>query len=206
MPVGSLSSGGRHPGRQETTDKLLTPTQAAAFARLALANVEREFPNKLDHVMASAADVASPRVLHPAFFGSFDWHSCVHAHWLLARILRLQPDIPEAALIRTMLESHLCAANVEAEVAYFRRPESHAFERPYGWAWLLKLAQELACWSDADAHCWSQNLAPLAYVFSEHFGEWLADASYPIRHGVHTNTAFALAFALDYARDCDSEV
>jgi hypothetical protein len=126
MPVGSLSSGGRHPGRQETTDKLLTPTQAAAFARLALANVEREFPNKLDHVMASAADVASPRALHPAFFGSFDWHSCVHAHWLLARILRLRADIAEAALIRRTLDSHLSAANVAAEVAYFRRPESRA--------------------------------------------------------------------------------
>src|SRR2546430_13107041 len=105
MPVGSLSSGGRHPGRQETTDKLLTPAQAAAFARLALANVEREFPNKLDHVMAGTADVAPPRALPPAFFGSFDWHSCVHPHWLPARILRLQAEIPEAAVIRRTLAS-----------------------------------------------------------------------------------------------------
>src|SRR2546430_17586261 len=110
MPVGSLSSGDRHPGRQESADNLLIPAQAAAFARLALANVEREFPNKLDHVMASAADVATPRALHPAFFGSFDWHSCVHAHWLLAGLLRLQPAIAEAALIRGAPHSHLSAA------------------------------------------------------------------------------------------------
>src|SRR5712691_625066 len=112
MPVRSLSSGGRHPGRQETTDKLLTPAQAAAFACLALANVEREFPNKLDHVMASAADVTSPRALHPAFFGSFDWHSCVHAHWLLARILKTHPDLPEAGAIRTALDTTLTPANL----------------------------------------------------------------------------------------------
>src|SRR5438046_6397018 len=144
MPVGSLSSGGRHPGRQGTADNLLTSAHAAAFARRALANVEREFPNKLDHVMACKADVAAPRALHPAFFGSFDWHSCVHAHWQLARILRLQADIAEAALIRAMLESHLSAANVAAAVEYFRRPESRAFERRYGWAWLWQLLVELA--------------------------------------------------------------
>jgi hypothetical protein len=202
MPVGSLSSGGRHPGGQETTDNLLTPTQASAFARLALANVEREFPNKLDHVMATAADVAPPRALHPAFFGSFDWHSCVHAHWLLARILRLQAGISEAELIRRALESHLSAANVAAEVAYFRRPESRAFERSYGWAWLLKLAAELAHASDVDAQRWSRNLAPLAKAVVDGYLDWLPDATYPIRHGVHSNTAFALAFAHDYARSC----
>src|SRR2546426_8979308 len=188
MPVGSLSSGGRHPGRQETTDKLLTPTQASAFARLALANVEREFPNKLDHVMASAADVATPRALHPAFFGSFDWHSCVHAHWLLARLLRLQPDIAEAALIRRTLDSHLSAANVAAEVAYFRRPESRAFERSYGWAWLLKLAAELERWSDVDAQRWSRNLAPLAQAGAGAYLHSPPPAAHSIRPRVHFNT------------------
>jgi len=199
MPAGSLSSGGRHPGRLETTDNVLTSAQAAGFARLALANVEREFPNKLDHVMAGAADIAAPRTLHPAFFGSFDWHSCVHAHWLLARILRLQADIAEAALIRRTLDSHLSAANVAAEVEYFRRPESRAFERSYGWAWLLKLAAELERWSDVDAQRWSRNLAPLAQAVAGAYLDWLPDATYPIRHGVHSNTAFALAFAHDYA-------
>jgi hypothetical protein len=187
-----------------STDVLLTRAQASAFARLALANVEREFPHKLDHVMAGPEDVAPPRALHPAFFGSFDWHSCVHAHWMLARILRLQADIPEAALIRKALDSHLCAANVEAEVAYFRRPESRAFERSYGWAWLLKLAAELAGWSDADAKRWSRDLAPLAQAVAGGYLDWLPDATYPIRHGVHSNTAFALAFAHDYARSCEA--
>jgi hypothetical protein len=187
-----------------STDVLLTRAQASSFARLALANVEREFPNKLDHVMAGPADVARPRALHPAFFGSFDWHSCVHAHWLLARILKLQADLPEAGLIRKALESHLCAANVEAEVAYFRRPESRAFERSYGWAWLLKLAAELACWGDADAKRWSRDLAPLAQAVAGGYLDWLPDATYPIRHGVHSNTAFALAFADDYARSCEA--
>lgn len=185
-----------------STDILLTPAQASAFARLALANVEREFPNKLDHVMAGAQDVAPPRTLHPAFFGSFDWHSCVHAHWLLARILKLQADISEAASIRRALEAHLSAANVAAEVAYFRRPESRAFERSYGWAWLLKLAVELTRWSDVDVQRWSRNLAPLAQAVADAYLDWLPDATYPIRHGVHSNTAFALAFAHDYARSC----
>jgi hypothetical protein len=185
-----------------STDILLTPAQASAFARLALANVEREFPNKLDHVMAGAQDVAPPRTLHPAFFGSFDWHSCVHAHWLLARILKLQADISEAASIRRALEAHLSAANVAAEVAYFRRPESRSFERSYGWAWLLKLAAELTRWSDVDVQRWSRNLAPLAQAVADVYIDWLPDATYPIRHGVHSNTAFALAFAHDYACSC----
>jgi DUF2891 family protein len=176
---------------------------ASRFARLALANVAREYPNKLDHVLAGPQDVRAPRELHPAFFGSFDWHSCVHAHWLLARVLRSHPELPEADAIRAALDATLAPARLDAELAYLRRPEAVAFERPYGWAWLLKLAQELASWSDADAHRWSRDLAPLAYAFAERYAAWLAEATYPIRHGVHTNTAFALALALDYADVCD---
>jgi hypothetical protein len=148
--------------------------------------------------------VRAPRALHPAFFGSFDWHSCVHAHWLLARILKSCPGLAEAGAIRAALDATLSPAHLEAELAYLRRPEARAFERSYGWAWLLKLAQELSTWSDADAHRWSRDLAPLAHAFAQRYVAWLAEATYPIRHGVHTNTAFALAFALDYARDCDA--
>jgi len=184
----------------------LTPGLASQFARLALANVAREYPNKLDHVMAGPEDVAAPHALHPAFFGSFDWHSCVHAHWLLARVLKTHPDLPEAGAIRAALDTTLTPANLEAEAHYLRRPEARAFERSYGWAWLLKLAQELSCWSDADAHRWSRELMPLAYAFAERYVDWLTEATYPIRHGVHTNTAFALAFALDYAGGCDAQV
>ena len=182
----------------------LTPELASRFARLALANVAREYPNKLDHVLGGPEDVRAPRALHPAFFGSFDWHSCVHAHWLLVRILKTYPELAEAAAIRAALDATLAPEHLEAELAYLRRPEAGAFERPYGWAWLLKLAQELSSWTDIDAQRWSRDLAPLAQAFAGRYLAWLADATYPIRHGVHANTAFALAFALDYAKDCDA--
>jgi len=186
---------------------MLTAALASCFARLALANIGREYPAKLDHVLAGARDVASPRQLHPAFFGSFDWHSCVHAHWLLVRVLDLQPSIPEVESIRAALDASFSAANLDAELAYLRRPESAAFERPYGWAWLLELAAALESARDPQARRWAQALAPLARAFAKRYLGWLADATYPIRHGVHTNTAFALGFALDYADICsDTEL
>jgi hypothetical protein len=184
-------------------DFLLTRVQASAFAHLALANVEREYPHKLDHVMAGPEDAAAPRALHPAFFGSFDWHSCVHAHWLLVRLLSGQGAMPEAAQIRTTLNAHLAPESVRAEIAYLQRPASRGFERSYGWAWLLKLAEELAAATDGDALRWARDLAPLAAAITARYLDWLRVATYPIRHGVHANTAFALAFAFDYAQRCD---
>ena len=181
----------------------LTLPDASYYARIALANIEREFPAKLDHVIGDAAALASPRALHPAFFGSFDWHSCVHAHWLLARVMKLHPRLPEASAIRSLFDARLASANIDAERAYLDRPESRSFERTYGWAWLLKLAEELACWSDPDAHRWSRDLVPLASAFVQRYLAYLPDATYPIRHGVHSNSAFGLAFALDFARSCD---
>lgn len=184
----------------------LTGAQASAFARLALANVEREFPHKLDHVMSGPEDVAAPRALHPAFFGSFDWHSCVHAHWLLVRVLKMDAGIPEAAQVRATLDAHFAPAKMQAEVAYFQRPASRAFERSYGWAWLLKLAAELSESSDAQTRRWSSRLAPLTRVVVDRFFAWLRIADYPVRHGVHANSAFALLFAFDYAARCDDAV
>ena len=181
----------------------LSPADASRFARLALSNIAREFPAKLDHVLADGT-TPSPRLLHPAFFGSFDWHSCVHAHWLLARVLKLYPTLPEAAAIRRAFDARLAPENIDAERAYLARPESRSFERTYGWAWLLKLAEELASWGDADAHRWSTDLAPLASAFVQRYLDYLPYATYPIRHGVHSNSAFGLAFALDYARTCDA--
>jgi DUF2891 family protein len=185
--------------------RALTAELASRFARLALANIAREYPNKLDHVLSGPADVASPRALHPAFFGSFDWHSCVHAHWLLVRVLHAQPSVPERDAICAALDAGLTEANLLSEIAYLRRPESAAFERSYGWAWLLKLQAELTRGENANSERWSRRLAPLANAFAERFLAWLADATYPIRHGVHTNSAFALAFAVDYARSCADE-
>jgi hypothetical protein len=181
----------------------LTLPDASYYAGIALANIEREFPAKLDHVIGDAAALGSPRMLHPAFFGSFDWHSCVHAHWLLARVMKLHPRLPEASAIRSLFDARLASANIDAERAYLDRPESRSFERTYGWAWLLKLAEELACWSDPDAHRWSRDLVPLASAFVQRYLAYLPDATYPIRHGVHSNSAFGLAFALDFARSCD---
>lgn len=177
---------------------------ASRFARLALANIEHEYPTKLDHVLTSPADLAPPRALHPAFFGSFDWHSCVHAHWLLVRVLQLHPALPEAPSIRAALAARLSPAAIAGELAYLRRPDARAFERTYGWAWLLKLAAALDARDDADVQRWSAHLEPLAQAFANRYRDWFAVATHPIRYGMHANTAFGLAFALDYAKRSDA--
>jgi len=160
----------------------------------------KEYPNKPEHVLGGPADVKVPKALHPAFYGSYDWHSSVHGHWMLARLLRRFPDLPEAGEIRAMMGAHLTAENLTAEAGYFARPESKPFERPYGWAWLLKLAEELNGWNDPDAKAWAKNLQPLADVVVARYLEFFPKQTYPIRTGVHPNTAFGLSFAHDYAR------
>jgi hypothetical protein len=166
----------------------LTPDLAECFARVALGHVTREYPNKLDHVLTGPADAQGPRALHPVFYGSFDWHSCVHAWWMLAHLRNRFPALPSAGAIDALFDSHLTPGNVAAECAYLDRPSARGFERPYGWAWALKLAAELR--SDA--------LAPFAERFAARFRAFLPIATYPIRAGVHSNTAFALRLALDY--------
>jgi len=178
----------------------LTRAEAAHFASLALKCVAREYPNKLDHTMNDASEVQSPRALHPAFYGCLDWHSSVHGHWMLARLLRLFPDLPEANRIRAALDDNLSAKNIQVEVAYLNQPSRQSFERTYGWAWLLKLAEELRGWDDPGARVWSKNLQPLVDTLVERYKRFLPRQTYPIRTGVHPNTAFGLAFALDYAR------
>lgn len=178
----------------------LTPADASHFSRLALKCVQKEFPNKLDHVNNDAADVRSPRAMHPAFYGCFDWHSTVHGHWMLVHLLRLFPNTPEAPNIRKALDANLSAKNIEGEVAYLKQANRASFERTYGWAWLLKLAEELHGWNDSDGARWSKNLQPLADALVEKYLAFLPKQNYPIRTGVHPNTAFGLAFALDYAR------
>ena len=178
----------------------LTSALASQFARIALGHVTREFPNKLDHAMAGPADVLGPRALHPIFFGSFDWHSAVHGHWLLARLYRRFPQMPEASNIAALLDSQFRKGNVAGEVAYLKRPMSGGFERPYGWAWALMLAGELARHESAEGKRWHENLRPLAEAFAERFVRFLPLATYPVRAGVHSNTAFALLLTLDYAR------
>ena len=178
----------------------LTVERAARFAEIALANVVREFPNKMDHVMGAAGDARHPRDLHPAFYGSFDWHSCVHMHWLLARVRRIFPDLPQRKAIEALFDHHLTTSNIAAECAYLVRPESRSFERTYGWAWLLELATELRRGSDGASHRWARALQPLADAFVHRYVEYLPKQQYPLRAGVHPNSAFGILFALDYAR------
>ena len=175
------------------------------FARLVLRCIHREYPNKLDHVLADATQVRSPRQLHPAFYGCFDWHSSVHGHWLLAHLLRLYPELPEADEIRDALNDNLSADKLLAEGDYFKQEGRGSFERMYGWAWLLKLAEELGCTSDKDAQRWSQNLAPLVEAVVDRYLAFLPKQAYAIRTGVHPNTAFGLSFALDYARNVGNQ-
>ncbi len=180
-------------------DVALGREEASRFAKLALKCVVREFPNKPEHVMNDGQDVKSPKALHPAFYGCYDWHSSVHGHWMLVRLLRLFPDLPEAGQIRSALNENLTVENIRVEVAYLKQPNRQSFERTYGWAWLLKLAEELHSWEDQDGRTWSTNLQPLADAIVIRYLDFLPKQNYPIRTGVHPNTAFGLAFAFDYA-------
>lgn len=174
----------------------LTPKLASIFARLALSHVEREYPNKLDHVLRGPADLRAPSDLHPVFYGSFDWHSCVHGHWLLASLRRRCPDIAEVAAIEGLFARRYTEENMAAEVQYLEQPMRRGFERPYGWAWVLMLAAELSRHDDGS---WSAALAPLTEAIVARFAEFLPKATYPVRVGTHYNTAFAITLALDYA-------
>jgi hypothetical protein len=170
----------------------------SAMARLAIENIGREYPNAPAHVLDGPDDLRPPRELHPAFFGSFDWHSSVHQHWLLARLVRRDARASWANAARAALEASLTPANLEAEADYLRRHPG--FERTYGWAWLLKLADELASWPDLDADRWSAAIAPVVAAVRFNWLDFLPRATYPIRAGTHANSAFGLAFAIDHAR------
>ena len=177
----------------------LTKEHASAFTKLALKGIDKEYPHKPGVVWAKVESVVPPKALHPAFHGCFDWHSAVHGHWMLLHILKAHPDLPEAKQIREVLGKHLTAENIKAEVEIFLRPEGKSFERPYGWTWLLKLAEELHTWDDADGRKWSASLKPLAELIASRYIDYFPKQTYPIRSGTHSNTAFGLSFAHDYA-------
>jgi len=177
----------------------LTPDLAAKFASVALRHVTREWPNKMDHMLMGPEDVKGPRELHPIFYGSFDWHSCVHSHWLLARVYRRFPQGAEAKNIRKLLDDNFTPEKVAGEVAYLKRPSARGFERPYGWAWLLMLQGELSRHETAEGKRWASTMKPLADAFVRRFRDYLPLATYPVRSGVHSSTSFALTLALDYA-------
>jgi hypothetical protein len=185
----------------------LAPERAARFAELALACVHREYPNKLNHVLNGDGDARTPRLLTPAFYGCYDWHSAVHEHWLLARLARRYPDAPFATKARAALGRSLTEEHIAAEVGYLEAPGRATFERPYGLAWLLQLDAELREWQDAEAQRWALCLRPLAAAARGRFLAWLPKLSAPVRTGEHSQTAFALGLVYDWARQAgDDEV
>ncbi|MFH8974954.1 DUF2891 domain-containing protein [Streptomyces sp. NPDC017890] len=171
---------------------------AAPFAGLALANITREYPNFPAHLISSPDESLEPRSLHPAFYGAYDWHSSVHMHWLLVRLLRRHggtPALPDTGTAVDVLDRHLTPDNLAAEAAYLRdRP---SFERPYGWAWLLALAAECRAVPDAAGARWAEALRPAVATVDHLLADWLPKATYPVRHGNHPNSAFALSLVLD---------
>src|SRR5712675_1044925 len=169
---------------------------AERFAKLALACVHKEYPNKISHVLNSDADVAPPRKLTPAFCGCYDWHSSVHGHWLLVRLLRTFPDASFAKAACDALKESLTAENLKAEAAYLRGEGRASFERPYGLAWLLQLCAELREWENPQAREMLANLKPLEDAAVERLRTWLPKLSHPVRIGEHDQTAFALALIL----------
>ena len=171
--------------------------EAANLMQLPLSCAETEYPNKLSQTLRDDDDLASPKVLHPAFYGCFDWHSAVHGHWSMVRLLKAFPDIEGGERAVAILQQHITPANVAADLAYFKLNSS--WERPYGWAWLLKLMTELHTWDDPVATPLAMALKPLAEHLSGQYVAHLPKLVYPIRVGEHTNTAFGLTFAWDYA-------
>ncbi|MFJ5852611.1 DUF2891 domain-containing protein [Enterobacter cancerogenus] len=178
----------------------LTQHQADAFARMPLTYLRQEYPNHIMHLLNDDGDILPPRVLHPVFYGCFDWHSAVHGYWLLLRCVRLYPYLPCREAIVALFEEHIKAENVAQELAYFNAPFRASFERPYGYGWLLALAQELKQSALPQAQRWYQTLEPLTQDIRDRLVDYLSKLTYPIRVGTHYNTAFALALALDYAR------
>lgn len=183
----------RHPPDQATP---------GALAHMALGHVEREYPNLITHLMRDAQDIAAPSTLHPIFYGSLDWHSCVHSYWLLARVARLCPESESAARGKALFERNITPEKVAGELAYFQAPGRGSFERPYGWAWLLKLAAELNTASHPALIEAGRTLAPLTDFIVQQFINFWPKQGYPIRTGTHYNSAFAGILALDHVESC----
>ena len=183
----------------------LTLEQANNLAELPLACMQTEYPNKLGQTIGGKEDIQEPHQLHPAFYGCFDWHSAVHGHWSLVKLLKEFPTLTKVDLIRSKLQENISKENIDAEMVYFRGEHNKSYERTYGWAWLLKLAEELHTWDDPLARELEQNLQPLTNFIVQKYLDFMPKLVYPIRVGEHTNTAFGLSFAWDYANATKQE-
>lgn len=199
--TGACSSGEPEdtaPKSQEHDTFILTAESASRFAQLALDCMHREYPNKLNQVLGDETRLLPPADLHPAFFGCFDWHSSVHGHWMLIKLLKEFPKLAERQQIIDGLSQSLSVENIAGEIAYFD-DASGSWERTYGWAWLLQLATELESWDDPLGQQWAESVRPLALLIRNRYIEFLPRQEYAVRTGVHPNTAFGLSFAFDYA-------
>lgn len=183
----------------------LTEASASNFAQIALRCVQKAYPSQPGLILNSPADVLLPEKAHPSFYGCYDWHSSVHGHWMLARVLRMFPTMPESSQIKKALNENLSAKNIAVEAAYFKKPGTQAFERTYGWAWVLKLQEELNLGTSPEAKAWAANVKPLTDALVGRYLDFLPKQVYPIRTGLHPNTAFGIAFALDYANSVKDE-
>lgn len=180
--------------------KPLSESQINAFARMALTNINREFPNKPSNVMQTEKDARLPSEMHPVFYGCFDWHSAVHGHWMLLRLLKLYPELEISHEIRKKLNTQFTSEKLNQEALYFQLKHNKSFERMYGWAWYLRLVTELIAWEDRDGKVWRENLKPLEKIIVNRIKEYLPKLNYPIRLGIHPDTAWGLGQTLDYAR------
>lgn len=186
---------------KDSTEFKLTSQGAASLAALPMKCILQQYPNKINHTAVGDSDqVLTPKQQHPSFYGCFDWHSSVHGHWMLVRLLKQFPDLKDQEKIRQLLSSTLTAANIKEETKYFNAVLNKSFERTYGWAWIFKLQQELLSWNDPDAVKWSSAMQPLCDTVKSLWESYLPKLTYPNRTGVHGNTAFGLSFAIDYAR------
>ena len=187
--------------KPDSSGFVLTVKGASLLASLPLKCIDQEYPNKTSHTSAGDSDhVLTPRQIHPAFFGCFDWHSCVHGHWMMIKLLKAFPQLPEAAAIRDAINKNITAEHIAGEVKYFDAPLANTWERTYGWGWLLKLTEELHNWNDPDGERWYSALQPLAQKIVDRWKTFLPKQTYPNRTGVHPNTAFGLVLAFDYAK------
>lgn len=184
----------------------MTLEQASGFVKLAMAGIDREYPNKTGHVTTGADDLKSPREMHPVFYGHFDWHSSVHGHWTLVKLMKEFPDAPFAAEVRTVLDQRFTKEALEKETAYFQQKDNKSFERMYGWAWLLRLAQELrGLEGDPVAGQWSARLKPLESEIVGLAKGYLPKLDWPVRCGFHPESSFPLGQMIDYARAVKDE-
>jgi hypothetical protein len=191
-------------GCKEVTENKVSPiliqdSQLDSLLMLPLKCLRQEYPNKLNQILANELELGGPKALHPAFYGCFDWHSAVHGHWLLVRGLRMNPNHPWRDTMVSILQEHISPENIQIELDYFKRKSERGFERTYGWAWLLKLGEELLRWEDPVGAALHETLQPLIDYIIEAYLDYLPKLAYPIRGGEHTNTAFGLRLALEYA-------